>query len=395
MTKAKVAEPRPLWGIPSMRIPILYLLGESGTGKTTAAYSIAPVPAGQTHPARVLHIDFEKSGIDHERRFHVQREDLSGDALAFGKMVEGLEKVKEGEYDVIILDPISDFDYDKVYDYLLSAKAIKPKNPDANIARRLASADIHSWLKNFFSRISTKCQTLVLISHLKREFDKASKQNTDRFVARGFDFKEISTMTVRLFAPGHIDPNGRKPNAQGYEGQYWASLVGGKNRLVATAFDEDGEARTVKALPDVMRLVDGLSLPAYMRRVFKNPTFDQGEQLTFDPMADTLTDSDKDSRELALLNARHESDVLRLKTKLIEDLTGKKNGGTKWYPDVYAVGEAITALQLAGDANDPAKIYPDVYNALLKYAKERDAKVHAEAELANLSVTQIMEGKAD
>lgn len=388
MAKAKAPqEKKPLWGIESIKIPILYILGETGAGKTTAAYSIAPKPAGSEGAPRVLHIDFENSGIDHQRRFHVNRVDLSGDPLAFGKMVEGLEAVNDGEFDVIIIDPISDWGYDSVYDYLLSAKIIKSKNPDANVSRRLASADIQSWQKMFFSRISGKCQTLVLISHLKKEFDKTSKATTDRFIPRGFSFAELSTLTVRLFSPGHIDPSGKKPNAPGYKGEYWASLVGGKNRLVATFFDqESGEAITVKALPDVMHLEGGASLPAFMRKAFKSPSFDRSEELQFDPMADTLNVADAEGRELALLTARHEADLFRLKKSLIYDLT---IGDQKCYPDGTAVANAISQLNLGADVNNRSKIYPDVHTALVEFAKKRDAEME---NLAELSVTKIFEG---
>jgi len=388
MAKAKATpEKKPLWGIEAIKIPILYILGETGAGKTTAAYSIAPQPSGLSTPPRVLHIDFENSGVDHQRRFHVTRVDLSGDPLAFGKMVEGLNEVGYGEYDVIIIDPISDWNYDSVCDYLLSAKIIKSKHADKNVARRLASADILAWQKMFFGIVSNKCQTLVLISHLKKEFDKAAKEITDRYIPRGFNFMEISTLTVRLFAPSHIDTSGKKPNAPGYKGEYWASLVGGKNRLVATVFDEEsGEAITVKALPDVMRFENGTSLPAFMRKEFKSPSFDTGEQLQFDPMADTLTDADVQARELALLTARHGDELLRLKKKLIADLT---SGDPKYYTDGLEVGKAISDLKLTDEVNNPAKIYPDVHFALVAWAKKRDAD---KALLAELSVAKIFEG---
>lgn len=178
-------QPQPLWGTNPkgnpVRIPILGLTGENKAGKTLFALTIAPGKFPDGNP-RTLYYDFEESGANYDydqttRNVQQSMTDLftTPDGICkpwrpidvFRWWYDDQAKIKAGQYDVVIIDPITMLE-GPLTDYVASQYAdhgfVSERTFRATGPLMLAKAN--EFLLKTLLHLSSRVQTVVFIAHL-------------------------------------------------------------------------------------------------------------------------------------------------------------------------------------------------------------------------------------
>lgn len=246
-----------LWGKTrsgnEIKVPVLGLCGEYGSGKTLFAVTIAPGKHPAGHPfegkARTLVIDAEKSS-----------ETYAGSSLGFDRIdlvekcmkkypngynsIQLYEVIKEildgipaGRYDVIGVDPITDIDagvtdYVKQYPtkFGLSSKQIE------KTSGLLWGAVKELW-NQILLQVASKCQTFVFTAHM-RDVYVGNSPSGKREPKGKETLAKLATLYLQLE---------RKPKS----GVVPASPIGIqlKGRICDITISQDGEIVTTELLP--------------------------------------------------------------------------------------------------------------------------------------------------
>lgn len=243
--------PNTPWGSP-MEIEVFGATGEFSTGKTILGLSIAPGvhPAG--HPfagqPRTLYLDLEKSGTSYAGT-GCQRVDVPAEmSKAYGAKYTAKQvaewfnsipgRVKPGQYDAIVIDPINDIESGEVdivkanpADYGYTKAQLDKSVP-------LLMAAMKSHYKKLLMGFAGVFKCLYFTVHLRDEFKGGSP--TGRREPRGKEtLAELASLYLWLE---------RLPDDKGRTSAVPSAIVI-KHRLSDTRVNEAGELEVVELMP--------------------------------------------------------------------------------------------------------------------------------------------------
>lgn len=383
--KQVVEQPKKLFG--QYEIPVLLVTGESGTGKSSFLANILPQQPSETAPKRVLVIDTEGSWATLKDRYHVEYVDLRGFALdskgqvdpnkMLSNLVDGIGRIGQGAYDVVIIDVISDIaTYDLTYKYIRATNWGNAQNKHADY--QMSAPYVRDFWKTLIGSLSAKGVKCVGIgAHLKNVYK--GKQATGDKIQRGIDLMELATVALRLVYNGK---------------ERYAQIL--KSRLEVTFWDSD-EPYTRSALPEgVIRLTKaGQSFPARMREILANPAKSYGD-------ADTVIENpdDKLETEMMILGAQVEiaqiekqKNLQQVAQEMVKDLLSPRAdfNNTILFQDSSDIRSVIASEGWVDLSTDVTQ-YPTLTAKLLEYGKARWLKRRQEEEA---SVDAIMNGSGE
>ncbi len=382
--KQKPKTPEKLFG--DYSIPVLLIIGESGTGKSSFAANILPQQPSDA-PKRVLVIDTEGSWATLKDRYHVEYVDLRTRALnekgqvdpykMLVSLVDGLAKIAPGEYDVVIIDAISDIaSYDQTYKYIRTIQWNAPQNKHADY--QMASPYVRDFWKSTIGTLSAKgVKCVAICAHLKNVYK--GKQATGEKAQRGIDFMELATVAFRLVYDGK---------------QRLAQVL--KSRLEVTFWDDD-EPYTRSALPDgVIRLnKPGQSFPARLREILRNPAKSYGEDDTRIENPDDKTETQMMilGAQVEIAQAEKQKTLQQVAQQMVADLLSPRAdfGNAILFQDASDI-RAVIAQEGWVDLSTDVTQYPILTAKLLEYGKARYEKRRAEEEAG---VEAVMNGNGN
>lgn len=239
------------WGSP-MEIEVFVATGEFSTGKTILGLSIAPGvhPAG--HPfagqPRTLYLDLEKSGTSysgtgcHRVDVPVEMTNALGPNWTAKQLAEWFnsmpQRVKPGQYDVCVVDPINDIESGEV-DLVKSSPdrfGYTKAQLDRSVPLLMAAMKAH--YKRLVMSFAGAFKTLYATVHLRDEFKGGSP--TGRREPRG---KETLAQAASLYL--WLE---RTPDDKGQTSPVPSAIVM-KHRLSDTRVNEAGELEVVELMP--------------------------------------------------------------------------------------------------------------------------------------------------
>lgn len=257
--------PKTPWGS-QMQIEVFGATSEFGIGKTILGASIAPGSHPEGHPfagqPRTLNLDLEKSGTSYAgigwKRIDVPAEmaRVYGPNYTPKQVAEWFNaiptKVKPGQYDVCMVDPINDIESGQV-DIVKAnptAYGYTKGQIDSSVALLMAAMKAH-YKKLLMAFVPNVFKCLYFTTHLRDEF-KGAKPTGNR-QPRG---KETLFELASLYLWLKREPDQKLPSA-----------IVMKHRLSDTRVNESGELEVVELMP---RRIPVATVQA-IRRYIANP----------------------------------------------------------------------------------------------------------------------------
>lgn len=364
-------------------IPVLLVIGESNTGKSSFLANIMPQQPSDA-PKRVLVVDTEGSWATLKDRYHVEYVDLRVVSLnekgqvdpykMFVNLIDGLGRIEQGQYDVVIIDVISDIaSYDQTYKYIHTKQWSAPQNKHGDY--QMASPYIRDFWKTTIGTLSAKGVKCVGIgAHLKNVY--RGKQATGDKAQRGIDLMELATVAMRLVKKGN---------------ERYAEVL--KSRIEATFWDSN-EPYTRSALPEgIVRLnKQGQSFPARLREILSNPVKSYG-------VDDTPIENPDDKLETQMMVLGAQSEIAQAQKaqalqevakEMVANLTKPRAdfNNAILFQDATDI-RSVIAKQGWVDMSTDVLQYTTLTEKLLEYGKARYQKQEAEREL---SISLTMNG---
>lgn len=325
-------------------MPIVWVIGDAETGKSTFIASIDPVRPGQE--TRTLITDLEGSTVAMAADIPMERIDIR--ALTeekcgpdyklkdlFRIWWDYIKTIEPGKYTVLGVDPSSDL--------YLGAHAWVKDNPGyfgkPEGAFRGKEGTMYAWgdakvlWKQIGTMLSAKVQTVVLTSHIKDVY--ADGERTGKYEARGTDFRELATLSLWL----------AREKVEGKPDKLWAKVE--KSRLTFPIWPEDAteddEPLWVDMLPTRLEPKRGQSYPSLIRQYMQAPQPDYGDLdiLDYDPATQLLSEEEKAAQELELLRQRNQILLAEEKRRIVSNLTENYD-----YADANEVRRTIHELDL-------------------------------------------------
>ena len=297
-------------------IPIIWVIGGPETGKTTFVATVDPVRPGQeTH---TLILDFEQSATTLRTMVPLEVVDIR--ALADARVNQLSEPGKRPPFQLTLFEAAHDFvlnyppgvrtvlAFDPSSDFKIGSNLWTRAHPElfGKVAASYSGKEgaIYSWgdtavyLKDFFTKLAAKFQTVVLTSHEMDEFKEGRR--TGNKEPRSTDFTELVTLKLWL----------QKEGAKRF-------AVVHKSRLSWFDWGDEAAPRQRPLLRDLLpkrleALEAGQSYPELIAYYLTHPERDYGTlNLVQDPAKRPLTVDERTLLETQ--KAEAEAEALRLK----------------------------------------------------------------------------------
>ena len=265
-----------LWGVTPngtvINIPTLGVCGEFGCGKTLFGLSIAPGTHAEGHPFagknRTLVIDAEKSSATYTS-LPFDRIDVPDELMKRHKgtyttiqmyewLRDTLQKVEPQRYDVIFIDPITDFD-SGLTDYVKKNITNFGMTPNQlQKAPGLLWGIVKEQWNLLLNQVATRCFTFVFSAHMGQVF--VGGVPTPKREPRGKEtLMKLSSLYLELI---------RKPDKSGVKPAKPAGKII-KGRISEHQFDAaSGEIRSVELIPESMPECTPAALRMYIKTPF-------------------------------------------------------------------------------------------------------------------------------
>lgn len=319
-------------------IHIMIVGGQKKSGKSTFAADLAPRMPGEE--PRTTVIDMEDSWSDLKKSYAIRYHDVKGAVLAkYGnaftelniaqEYLATIERINPGEQDVIVVDTA-----DKLLPgFFKRACDLHYASKNVQFAWGPAAQE----MKKGFEYLASMCQTLVVISHIKPEYDKAGNRIAWR-LAVGDRFDDITALTLILGREEDKieNPPYAKVKHSRLSAKVWHDKETGK-RLK--------RPKTVPALPSLIKL-DHMGQPfidkicAYLNAP---DYYDIVAGDDHDPERLQLSGEERMSMETAHAEATIEIQVNAAKQAMIAHLKKKY---PEQFPDNAAIGRAMNELNI-------------------------------------------------
>lgn len=353
------------WGSP-MEIEIFGATGEFSTGKTILGLSIAPGVHPTGHPfegqPRTLYLDLEKSGTSYAgtgcRRIDVPAEltkayganYTSRQAAEWFNAVPS--RVKPGQYDVCMVDPINDVEAGEVDLVKANPQAYGYTKGQIDNSTPLLMAAMKAHYKKLLMGFSTVFKCLYFTTHLRDEF-KGGKP-TSRREPRGKEtLAELASLYLWLE---------RLPDDKGGTSAAPSAIVL-KHRLSDTRVNEAGELEVIELMP---RRIPVATVQAIRRYIANPPNIEKpaaGERVIEKP----VTEIELQQTRLAVAEA--EAQAANARAALLDR-----------QKELYAIRQASQVSQ-----PNPA---PAVGARVAPAAEKQEADPAAAEEAARLAASQ-------
>lgn len=351
----------------SSPLPIIWLIGDSYTGKSSTIASIDPVRPGEK--TRTLVTDLEGSHAALSKTYPMDVVDIRALTEAkhgpkyshkhlFAVWWEYMQTVQPGQYTVLGVDPSSDL-YMGSHQWVKENEAYFDKPSGAYRGKEgtmYAWGDVKLLWKQIGIELSHRFQTVVFTSHITDVYSDDGKRTGDKR-ARGVDFREMATLVLWL----------ARESQKGKEDKLWAKVE--KSRLTHAVWPEEGnEPYMAPMLPVRLEPKPHQSYPSLIRQYMLAPKPDYGELNVidgYDPSVQLLTDEERELRKLELLEKQLQMEIVVRKNQIVENLVA--NYG---YKDRTEVARVIHVLELTDDAQDLIKL-DAVEQRLIDYKSEQ------------------------
>lgn len=335
-------------------IPVLLVIGDTYTGKSTTAANVDPAMPGEK--TRTLVLDTEDSWATLKQQFSVDWIDLRKMASdEYGKdykqihlflsMQKALADVKPGQYTNLVLDKFSDL--------ATGAHQWVVKNPGyfekADGAFRgkdgtiFAWGDVDVWFKQYLMNLAQIFQTITLCSEEKDVYSE--NKVTGNKAIRGRDMTPLATVSLWLAK----DPANNKR---------WAIVK--KSRLSSPIwFDAEGNRLRRPIMAD--------TLPALLRPKFQGQTYpelildymdaplpsygDLDSVEGFDPSKHVMTDDERRAQQIEADEKKLQMMIHERKLQIINNLKG-----LGLYASPAEIAQTIIELELSEDAQVLTKL---------------------------------------
>ena len=252
-----------------LAIEVFGATGPYASGKTLLGLSIAPGNHPEGHAfagkARTLYLDFEKSGGTYGGtgccRIDVPTKllELKGDnykpadvAIWFVDLLTN--KLKPGQFDAIVADPITDVE-SGIVDWVKANPSVFGYT-DTQFAKGggLLWGAVKDYWKQLLLKISTKCQTFYFTSHLRQVFEGATPVRGKKEPKGKDTLMELSSLYLWLE---------RTANKDGVVPQVPTGTVL-KQRLSDTLMTDEGELQIVPLMPPRIESASVQSIRGYV-----------------------------------------------------------------------------------------------------------------------------------
>lgn len=282
-----------------VKIDVFGACGEYKSGKTLLGLSIAPGKhangpfAGQ---ARTLILDFEKSagtyGGTGAERIDVHNELIARFPNGYSSsnvylwFLEKIKSIQLGQYDVIMVDTISDLETGMV-DYLKEniQKEVGITPGQFNSSQGLFWGKVKDKWKLVLLQLSTKCQTFFFTAHLRSRYEgSAPAKSADIRKAKEAKGKDTLLELASLYL--WLD---RRPDKE--TGKYpkvpraWVQ----KDRLADTSINDDGDIVITPLLPPVIEQANVKQIRDYISKGFNY----DGNSKLLKTDVETMTEEEK------------------------------------------------------------------------------------------------------
>lgn len=237
-----------------LSIEVFGATGDYASGKTLLGLSIAPGSHPEGHAfsgkARTLYLDFEKSGGTyggtgcHRVDVPTKLLELKGNnykpidvALWFVDLLT--EKLKPGQFDIVIADPITDIEAGIVDWVKQHPETFGYTSEQFKKGGGLLWGAVKDYWKQLLLKLSTKCQCFYFTSHLRQVWD-GNTPIRGKFEPKGKDtLMELASLYLWLE---------RMPDKEGNVAATPAATVL-KQRLSDTLMSETGELQVLPLMP--------------------------------------------------------------------------------------------------------------------------------------------------
>lgn len=340
-------------------IPIIWVIGDKETGKSTFIATVDPVRPGA--PSRTLVTDLEMSQetlktqapIDTVDIRAMTRERVGKDYThkdLFVTWRDFVLNIEPGKYTVLGVDPVSDL-HTGCFAWVADNASVFGKTPQryaGEMGTKAQWGDAALYWKQLCLELAQRVETIVFVSHIKDQYNNNVK--TGKKEARGGDFKEIATLVLWLDKTA--------------DGKRWAMVE--KTRLSWWDWGKPEEGRKRPILRDLLpkRLepqYPGQSYPELIDSYMAAPSADYGDLnvVTHDPTKTEMSDEEK----LRIEVEKRQAEMTKLKDQrrqeLVNDLIA--NG-------VYKTGsEVIKAVQALG-VTYTIDTHDEIYKKLVEHA---------------------------
>jgi len=280
--------PRTPWGSP-MEIEVFGATGEFSTGKTILGLSIAPGVHPEGHEfagqPRTLYLDLEKSGTSYAGT-GCQRVDVPAEmAKAFGpnwtakqaaEWFNSLpQRVKPGQFDACVVDPINDIESGEVDIVKSNPTAYGYTKAQMDRSTPLLMAAVKAHYKKLLMSFAGVFKCLYFTTHLRDEFKGGSP--TGRRQPRGKEtLAELASLYLWLE---------RKPDDKGKTAAEPSAIVM-KHRLSDTRVNEAGELEVVELMPRRIPVATVQAIRAYIANPPDIAKPKSGEAVVIEPVTD-------------------------------------------------------------------------------------------------------------
>ncbi len=239
-----------------LEIEVFGATGEYASGKTLLGLSIAPGVHPKGHDfagqPRMLLLDFEKSAgayggakcqrVDVPVRMLELHGGKYGPRQVFDWFLETIEKVKPGQFDVIMADPVTDVEAGMVEYVKVNCQQFGLTSKQVDKAGGLLWGAVKDYWKQVLLKLSTRCRCFYFTSHLRDEW-KGDRPSGRRERKGKETLMELASLYVWLE---------RKPDAEGNVPAVPSAICEepwGKNRISDTWIDDKGGFHIDPLLP--------------------------------------------------------------------------------------------------------------------------------------------------
>lgn len=308
-----------------LAIEVFGATGEYKAGKTLLGLSIAPgahpdkLPDGSDHPfagkPRTLYLDIEKGGgsyggtgckridvpIEMQRIYTNEQTGLVEDYKpidVFGWFERLIGNLQPGQFDVIMVDPITDIESGLVSWVKKNAAHFEMTDAQMKKAGGLLWGNVKDYWKQVLLRLSTRCATFYFTSHLRSVWDGDRPVRGKREPKGKDTLMELASLYLWLE---------RKANENGDVSPVPSAIVL-KERLADTTMTKDGRLEITQLMPP--RLPEA-SIDAIRGYIAKPP----GDKLRDDErvIEEQMSDEDKLRLQESIAHAQAEAGESQLK----------------------------------------------------------------------------------